>query len=103
MALAQNYPCVKTQTRNLRVQNFRLDLVDAETKCTGSFYRKKAIEKTILHVLRSSAFSHSLDPKRTSTVSLPRFPPTPMVIASHHCCLGKGPDYLGRSGNTAGC
>jgi hypothetical protein len=32
-------------------------LVDAEAKCTGSFYRKKAIEKTILHVLRSSAFS----------------------------------------------
>jgi hypothetical protein len=33
--------------------------------CTGNFFRKKAIEKTILRVLRPSAFSHSLDPSAT--------------------------------------
>jgi hypothetical protein len=33
--------------------------------CTDNFFREKAIEKTILRILRPSAFSHSLDPKRT--------------------------------------
>jgi len=34
--------------------------------CTDNFIRKKAIEKTILRMLRPSEFSHSLDPNRTS-------------------------------------
>jgi hypothetical protein len=46
--------------------NFHPDFVDAEVDCTGNFFRKKAIEKTILRILRSSAFSHSLDQKPTS-------------------------------------
>jgi MFS transporter, putative metabolite:H+ symporter len=29
--------------------------------CTGDFFRKKAIEKTILRILRPSAFLHSLE------------------------------------------
>jgi hypothetical protein len=33
--------------------------------CTGNFFRKKTIEKTILRILRPSAFSHSLGQKRT--------------------------------------
>jgi hypothetical protein len=55
--------CVKTLTCNLRVEC--LDFVDAETNCTGNFCRKKAIEKTILCIFGSIAFSHSLDPERT--------------------------------------
>jgi hypothetical protein len=35
------------------------------TDCTGDFSWEKAIEKTILRVLGSSEFSHSLDPERT--------------------------------------
>src|SRR6267154_1258218 len=35
-------------------------------KQPADFFRKKAIEKTILRILRPSAFSHSLDPKRSS-------------------------------------
>src|SRR5664280_1869538 len=30
--------------------------------CTGNFFRKKAIEKTILRIIRPGAFSHSLGP-----------------------------------------
>jgi hypothetical protein len=37
-----------------------------ETDYTGDSFREKTIEKTILRVLGSSEFSHSLDPKRTS-------------------------------------
>jgi len=33
--------------------------------CTDNFIRKKAIEKTILRMLRPSEFSHSLGAKRT--------------------------------------
>jgi len=37
-----------------------------ETDCTGDSVCEKTIEKTILRVLGSSEFSHSLDPQRTS-------------------------------------
>jgi hypothetical protein len=53
--------CVKLP-RNLRV-DFHLDFVDVETNCTGSFCRKKAIEKTMLGILGSCTFSHSLGQK----------------------------------------
>jgi hypothetical protein len=36
-----------------------------ETDYTGDSFFEKTIEKTILRVLGSSEFSHSLDPKRT--------------------------------------
>jgi hypothetical protein len=51
------------------VENFHLDLVDVGVDCTDNFFRKKAIEKIILRILRLSAFSHSLDPKRTFRLS----------------------------------
>jgi hypothetical protein len=35
-----------------------------ETNNSASRYRKKKTEKTILLILRSRTFSHSLDPKR---------------------------------------
>jgi hypothetical protein len=59
--------CVKTPTLNLRVEF--LSFVVVETDCTGDFSCEKAIEKTILRVLGSSEFSHSLDPDRTSFVA----------------------------------
>jgi hypothetical protein len=37
-----------------------------EVDCTGKLFRKKAIEKTILRILRPSAFSHSLGQERKS-------------------------------------
>jgi hypothetical protein len=33
--------------------------------CTDNFFRKTAIEKTILRIVRPSAFSHGLDPTLT--------------------------------------
>jgi hypothetical protein len=39
--------------------------------CTGNFFRKKAIEKTILRILRPSAFSHSLGHFRKSSWPTP--------------------------------
>jgi hypothetical protein len=40
-----------------------------ETDRTGDFSCEKTIEKTILRVLGSSEFSHSLDPQRKSPLS----------------------------------
>jgi hypothetical protein len=56
---------VKTQMLNLRLE-FHLDFVAAETNRTGRCCLRSVIEKTILSVLGSDAFSHSLDPLRTS-------------------------------------
>ena len=65
--ISENDPgCVKTPMSNLRVElPFRI-FVDMGVDCTANFFRKKAIEKTILRILCPSAFSHSLDPQRTS-------------------------------------
>jgi hypothetical protein len=52
--------CVKTLTLSLRVEF--LDFVIMETIRTDNFSWKNAIEKTILRVLGSREFSHSLDP-----------------------------------------
>ena len=52
--------CVKTQTLNLRVE-FPSHFVVAETNRTGSCCWQWAME-TILGVLRSDAFSHSVRP-----------------------------------------
>src|ERR1700724_998848 len=41
-----------------------LDFVAVETNCTGNFCRKKANEKTILGILGSRTFSHSLGHSR---------------------------------------
>ena len=36
----------------------------------ATFLRKKAIEKTILRILRRGTFSHSLDPDRTLALAV---------------------------------
>jgi hypothetical protein len=59
--------CVKTPTRDLRVESpsrFRR----LQYHCTDGIYLWTAIEQTILHVFYCYAFSHSLDPKRTLDV-----------------------------------
>jgi hypothetical protein len=48
----------------VKTLTFNFDFVDAESNYTGTFCRKKAIEKTILRILGSIAFSHSLGQKR---------------------------------------
>src|SRR5258708_12508472 len=52
------------RSRSTKGPNFHLDFVDVGVDCTDNFFRKKAIEKTILRILRPSAFSHSLGQKR---------------------------------------
>jgi hypothetical protein len=51
------------------VENFHLDFVDVGVDCTDNFFRKKAIEKTILRILRLSTFSHSLGHSRQARTS----------------------------------
>src|ERR1019366_397339 len=50
--------------------------------CTGNFFRKKAIEKTNLRILRPSAFSHSLGQKLTSapTIGMSDLPPIADIV-----------------------
>jgi hypothetical protein len=59
------YPIAMPIRMALMPARVRVDFVDAETNCTGNFCRKKAIEKTVLRILGSSAFSHSLGQKPT--------------------------------------
>src|SRR6266436_7757633 len=52
--------------------NFRVELPSRFRRsksrfCAGNYFRKKAIEKTILRLPCPSEFSHSLGPKRTLT------------------------------------
>src|SRR5258708_29499826 len=53
------------RSRSTKGPNFHLDFVDVGVDCTDNFFRKKAIEKAILRILRLSTFSHGLDPERT--------------------------------------
>ena len=45
----------------IKERNFHLDFVAAETNRTGRCCWQRAIEKTILSVLGSDAFSHGLE------------------------------------------
>src|SRR5712671_6109526 len=56
--------CVKTPTLNLRVE-FLSQFRRCGNRLHRDFSCEKTIEKTILRVLGSSEFSHSLDPQLT--------------------------------------
>ena len=47
------------------MQKYFLNYDELETNNSASRYRKKKTEKTILLILRSRTFSHSLDLRRT--------------------------------------
>src|SRR5215472_13847841 len=57
--------CVKTPALRLHVENL-LDFVSLKNKNIDDRYGGKTIEKTMLRVLRSCMFSHSLGGKRPS-------------------------------------
>ena len=65
--------------------NFHLNFVDMGVDCTGNYFRKEAIEKTILRILRLSAFSHSLDPKRTFNLRGFRMPSATRNVNDNPC------------------
>jgi hypothetical protein len=50
-----------------------LNYDELETNNSASRYRKKKTEKTILLILRSRTFSHSVDPKLTRSATIGEF------------------------------
>ena len=63
--------CVKPPTATC-VKNLHLDFVDIETNCTGSLFRKKAIEKTILRILAQARFHTAWVISRSRIAPFPR-------------------------------